>query len=104
MALTKYERGTSWRSKVTYTSGSSYVDCSGNMAYLTVYAPNGDTFIGPVSGTHVQTGIYDYYISTQTDSNLGIYVTEWRGMFNYPKTWNWKYDREANQLVYVKQS
>ena len=40
MTLTKYERGNLWESRVTYTSGSSYVDCYENIANLTVYGPD----------------------------------------------------------------
>jgi len=104
MTLTEYERGTVFKTNTVYTSGSTYIDCSGNMAYLTVYKPNGDTLLGPVSGLHESTGTYQYFVSTQTTDDLGIYVLEWKAMFNYQAPWNysWKYDREPIHIVYVK--
>ena len=104
MSLTRYERGTTFRTATTYTSGSTDIDCSGNMAYLTVYEPDGTVLLGPVSGHHYDTGIYEYFVSTQSTDNLGIYVLEWMARFNYQAPWNYspKYDREPIELVYVK--
>ena len=105
MALTKYERGTTFKSTTTYTSGSTYIDPSGNMAFLNVYAPDGDLIIGPVSGSRDSTGIYHYFVSTQSNSDLGIYILEWKAQFNYGSPWNfsWKYDRCPVQIAHVKQ-
>lgn len=104
MTLTEYERGTTWKSTVTYQSGSSYVDCSGNMAYLTVYKADGSVLLGPASGVHESTGIYHYFVSTQSTDPLGIYVTEWMGRFNYQGRFlhSPKYDRDAVLIRYVK--
>jgi len=104
MALTKFERGTTWKATVTFTSGSTNIDCSGNMAYLTVYRPDGTVLLGPESGCHEATGMYNYYVSTQSTDDLGIYVTEWKGLFDYQHPFHWspKYDRNPIQLVYVK--
>jgi len=104
MALSKYERSTTFRTATTYKSGSTYINCSGNMAYLTVYEPNGSVIIGPVSGHHYSTGIYEYFVSTQSTHDLGIYVLEWKAWFNYQSPWDYspKYDREPIDLVYVK--
>ncbi len=105
MALTKFERGTSWKSTVTYTSSNTNVDCSGNMTFLTVYNPDATVGFGPVSGVHQETGIYHQYPSTSTTSDLGIYVEEWKTFFSYGTGLGWrpKYDREAIQICHVKQ-
>ena len=104
MSLTKYERGSTFRTRQTYVSGTTNVNCSGNLAYLTVYKPDGTTYIDSVSGSHVGTGIYEYYVSTSSTDLLGIWVCEWKGYFNYDAPWynEPKVDRECIQLVYVK--
>lgn len=106
MSLTKYERGTSWKSQVTYTSGTTNINCSGNMAYLTVYKPDGTTLMGSVSGINNVgiSGVYYYYPSTNTTSPLGIYVEEWKAYFDYGSRTGWriKYDREPVWIVHVK--
>jgi len=104
MALTKYERQNTWKSYVTYVSGTTNIDCSGNMAYLTVYRPDGTVLLGPVSGIRDSTGVYKYYVSTQSTDDLGIYVCEWKAYFNYGAPWDYspKYDREAVQIVKVE--
>jgi len=101
---TKYERGTTFRSYVYYQSGSTPIDCSGNMAYFTLYDPNGVVIIGPVSGHHVSTGTYEYFPSTQNTHDLGLYCCEWKAWFDYQSPWNFspKIDREVIQLVYVE--
>jgi len=106
MTLTSYERGTVFKTNTTYTSGSTNVDSSGNIAYLTVYKPDGTVLMGPVSGLHESTGVYQYFVQTETTNDLGIYVLEWKAMFNYQSPWGyeWKYDREPIHLVNVKQS
>ena len=101
MSLTKYEIGTTFRSTVTWVSGSSYIDASGNMSYFTVYDPNGNIIL-EASGSHDGTGIYTYYYSTQSNADLGIYVLEWKAYFNYG-TWSFspKYEREAIQITFT---
>ena len=104
MALTKYERNSSWKSTVTYASSNTNINCSGNVSILTVYGPDGSIEFGPVSGVHQETGIYYQYPSTSTTSDLGIHVAEWKTFFNYGTNLGWrpKYDREAVQIVKVK--
>jgi len=101
---TKYERETTFKTTVTYTSGSTNIDCSGNVTNLRVYDPNGTLIIGPVSGTHTSTGVYHYYVSTQSTHDLGLYICEWTTYFSYGSPWNWqpKVDREIINLVKVK--
>ena len=101
MALTKRERGTTWRAQVSYTSGSSYIDCSSNVTNLTVYKPDDTILVGPVSGNHRSTGIYDYYVSTASNADLGIYILEWKSWFSYDFGWEPKVDREEIQLCHV---
>jgi len=104
MSLTSYERGTTFRTYTTYTSGSTNIDCSGNMAFFTMYNPDGSINMGPVSGHHIGTGVYEYFASTQTTDDLGIYVLEWKSYFNYQFPWYYspKYDREAVHICHVK--
>jgi len=104
MTLTKWERGSIWKSQVVYTSGSTNINCSGNMTNITVYRPDGTILLGPESGQHATTGTYIYYVSTQSTDDLGIYVTEWKTYFDYDSPWDYapKIDREAIQLVKVK--
>lgn len=104
MSLTSYERGSTWRSYVFYQSGSTPLNCSGNKAYLTVYKPDDTILIGPVSGHHVSSGTYEYFVSTQSTDDLGIYITKWKAWFDYQTPWNYspKVDREAVHIVHVK--
>ena len=104
--ITRYERGSTWRTQVVYTSGSTNVDCSGNVTKLTVYGPDGTTLITDVSGVRTSTGTYHYYVSTQSDYDLGLYVGEWKTYFFYedPFRWQPKIDREVVNLVKVIQS
>ena len=104
MTLDKYERETTFKSQVYYTSGSTPINCSGNMTYLTVYRPDGTTLLGPVSGQHIASGTYIYYVSTQSTDDLGIYICQWKTNFYYGSPWLWspKVDREAIQLVKVE--
>jgi len=104
MSLTKYERGTTFKTTTTYLSGSTYINPSGNKAFLTVYDPNGTAIISNEEGTTDTTGIYHYFVSTQLSNDLGIYVLEWKAMFNYQSPWNysWKYDREPIHICHVK--
>lgn len=102
--VSSYERGSTWKSQVTYTSGSSYIDCSSNVTNLTVYRSDGTVLLGPVSGVHASTGIYHYYVSTQSTDSLGLYVCEWKTYFNYGNPWVWlpKLDREVVHIKYVE--
>lgn len=102
--VTDYEIGNTFKSQVTYTSGSSYIDCSGCVTNLTVYKPDGTVLMGPVSGVNTTTGIYFCYVSTQSTDPLGLYVCEWKTYFNYGNPWVWlpKVDKEVVHLRYVE--
>jgi len=104
MTLTKYVRGNTWRTRVSYLSGNTPIDCSSNIANLTVEAPDGSTYMTGITGQHVSTGIYQYYLSTQSTDDLGIYVCSWESWFDYQHPWNYspKVENEAIQLVHVK--
>ena len=106
VTIKEYERNNSWKSQVVYTSGNTNIDCSGNMAYLTVYDPDGTILLGPISGMHSDTGTYYYYVSTQSSDNLGLYICEWKSYFNYGARQGYlpKYDREVVSIVKVKHS
>jgi len=105
MSVTKYERGNTFKTSVEFISGSTYVDPSGNKAYLTVYKPDGTTLLSAVSGTREDAGKYYYYISTNSSDPLGLYVIDWYGYFDYGSPWNYmpKHEKEVIQLVDVKQ-
>jgi len=101
---TKYERGSTFRSQVTYTSGSTNINCSSNVTNLTVYKSDGTVLMGPESGAHITTGVYRYYVDTESTDPLGLYICEWKTYFNYNDPWNWKpkTDREIVQIVHVE--
>ena len=81
MTYSSYEKGSSFKSTVTFTSGSIVKDPSGNRVFIEVYKPDGTLMINS-SGTRVSTGVYFYWISTQSTDDLGIYRIKWSGFFN----------------------
>lgn len=103
MTLTQVERGNTWKSQIVYKSGSTNVDCSGNITTLTIYNPLGGTHYGPVSGIRNTTGEYYSRPSTNSTHDLGIYVEEWKTYFDYGTNQGWrpKIDRKEIQIVYV---
>jgi len=106
MSVTRFERSNSFKTQVAFYSGSSYVDPSGNMAHLIVYAPDGTEFLSGISGVRVSEGIYKYYIQTTSTDDLGLYIIDWYGNFNYGNPWDYeeKHEKEVIQLVNVIQS
>lgn len=106
MALTRYERENSWKTYVEFKSGSTFIDPSGNLAYLTITKPDGTKLIDNISGARQSTGVYKYYVSTQSTDPLGLYVISWYGEFNYSGRWGYmpKYEKEVIQLVKVVQA
>jgi len=103
VVLGEYERGSTFKSVETYKSGSTYVDPSGNIAFITMYDPDGNVIIDN-SGQRASTGVYYYYVSTQTDSPLGLYRIRWRAYWNFGSPWNYapKDDTEAVSIVSVE--
>ena len=103
MATDKVERGNTFKSTVTFKSGSIYTDPSGERAYIKVYRPDGSLYIDS-SGAKEGTGIYIYYISTQLTDDLGIYCTEWKGLFNFGGKWGYapKYERDSFLVTTVE--
>ena len=81
MSYTSYERGSTFKSTITFTSGSVNVDPSGNRVFIEVYKPDGTKFIDS-SGSRDSTGVYHYFISTQSTYDLGIYRVKWYGYFD----------------------
>lgn len=104
MALDKWERGSTWKTQLLCKSGSTLINCSGNYAELKIYDPNA-TVVIDTSGQHQSIGTYIYYVSTQTNQDLGIWLAEWKFWFDYSGPWGYspKYDRYPIQLVHVKQ-
>ena len=105
MALTKFERSTTIRTKVAFTSGSTLVDPSGNRAFVDIYKPDG-TYLLQSSGSKDSTGNYRYYFNTTTSDPLGIYIIDWWGRFNYgpPYSYKEKHEKEVIWLVNVNQT
>jgi hypothetical protein len=103
MAATIWERTNSFKSEVEWTSGSSYVDPSGNMSFIDVYSPEGILYISE-SGVRTATGIYHYYISTASDATLGLWIIDWSAYFSYESPFNYlpKHEREVIELVDVE--
>jgi len=96
-----YERGTTWKTTIQFISGSTYIDPSGNLAYLNAYYPDG-TLVWPsgsVSGSRQSQGYYYAYVTTESTDPLGLYVLDWYGSFNYGTTWGYrnKHQREDYQ-------
>ena len=100
MSLAKKERGNTFRSYVVWKSGSSYTDPSSNMSYFEVYKPDGTLYYSE-SGLKNSTGIFDYYVSTQTDDSLGIYKIRHWGYFNYGSPWYWERKQQTIELQIV---
>jgi hypothetical protein len=84
MTSTSYERESTFKTTVTWTSGSTAVDPSGNLSYIEVTKSDGTTLITtPASGERDGVGVYHYYISTASTDPLGLYVIDWYAYFNY---------------------
>lgn len=103
MAISEMERDNTWKTQVQFISGSTYVDPSGNLAYLTVYDPSDTALAGydDVSGSRVSLGTYKYYVRVSSNNDLGLYRCKWRGDFNYGNPWNFKQKLE-NEIVLIK--
>jgi len=97
MALPKKIRGTTFKHQIEFKSGSSLVDCSGNMLTFNFYEPDGILKMS-VSGTHRSTGLYDAYFSTQTTDDLGIWILESKGYFSYRTTYPWGPKRTRDEI------
>ena len=80
MTLPSYERNDTFKSTVTFYSGSTAIDPSGNLAFIKVFNPDGTLYIHD-SGIRTSTGAYYYYISTASVQDLGIYRIRWYGSF-----------------------
>ena len=100
--VTEFERGSTWKTQVVYTSGSTYVDCSGNITNVTVYKPDGTVLMGPESGSHEATGVYIYYVSSTGADDLGLYRCKWVTYFNYGHPWNWQPKRKTDVISLVE--
>jgi hypothetical protein len=82
MSLTRYERGTTFKTTGTFKSGTTLVDPVGNIANIDVYDSTGFLYISD-SGTRDSTGTYHYYVSTSSTDDLGIYIIDWNGLIDY---------------------
>lgn len=98
-----YEVGSTFKTTVTYKSGTTYVDPSGNMTFLSMKSPDGAVYMTSESGQRTSQGIYKYYVSTQTNDQLGLYTLSWLSYFNYSSPWDYKpkIDRETVSIVSV---
>ena len=103
MSIGTYERGTTFKAQVTYTSGSTNVDPSGSIAFIDIYKPDGTLYISN-SGQSDATGVYYYYVSTQTDDPMGFYKIRWKAYFQYRNPWDYmpKYDSETVRIVDIE--
>jgi len=100
MGLTEYERESTFKTSVTFTSGSTNVDPSGNIAYVDVYKSDGTLLwtAASKSGTRSASGQYYYYISTQSTDPLGVYVIDWYGNFDYGGQWSYMPKHEKYEV------
>jgi len=99
MTLTSYERESTFKSTVTFQSGSVNVDPSGNLANIKVYQPDGLLYIS-ATGAKDSDGVYHYYISTSTNNPLGIYTIDWYGSFYYDSIFTYmpRHEKESFTL------
>jgi len=107
MSLTEYERLSTWKTTVTWTSGSTAVDPSGNMSFIDVYKPDGTLLITtPASGERDGVGVFHYYISTASTDPLGIYIIDWHALFDYGGNFGYMplHDKECVIIEKVVQS
>ena len=90
---------------MTFYSGSTAIDPSGNIAWIDVYDPNGTLYIHD-SGVRSSTGTYYYYISTASTNDLGIWTIDWYGSFYEDEHFGYKprHDKECVILKKVVQS
>jgi len=105
MTVTTWERENSFKSKVEWLSGSTYVDPSANKSFIKVYDPEGNLYISH-SGIRESTGIYHYYVSTQSNATLGLWKIQWYAYFTYesPFSYLMKSETEVIDLVDVQQT
>jgi hypothetical protein len=84
--VSSYERNNSIKLTCTFKSGG--VATYPISANLTIYRPDKTLLLQDVSGHRTGvTGEFYYYISTNSTSDLGIYVTEWHGDISYGSHW-----------------
>jgi hypothetical protein len=81
--LTSYERLSTFKTSVTWTSGSTAVDPSGNMSFIDIFKADGTYLLQAASGERDGVGIFHYYASTASTDPLGIYRIRWYAYFNY---------------------
>jgi len=103
MSATIWEKENTFKSTVEWLSGSTYVDPSANKSFINVYDPDGTLYISH-SGIRDSTGVYHYYISTQSNAELGLWKIQWHGYFNYESPFSFlkKSETEVIQLVDVE--
>lgn len=82
MTLTKIVRGDTYRITNTFYSGSTATwPISANVTW---YDPNGNAIFTDRSGLRTSTtGLFYYYVSTNSSHDLGIWVAEWTGKMDY---------------------
>ena len=100
-SLTSYEREDTWKSTVSFYSGSTLIDPSGNLANIKVYQSDGTLYIS-ATGAKDSTGIYHYYISTSSTQPLGIYMIDWYGSFFYDDIFGYKPRHEKECVIIDK--
>ena len=104
-SLTSYERQDSFKTTVTFKSGSVNIDPSGNLAFIDIRNPDGSLYISD-SGVKISTGNYYYWISTLGTNDLGIYSIDWWGNFWKDSTFGYmpRHEKECVIIEKVVQS
>lgn len=100
-SLPIYERLNSFKSTVTFYSGSTAIDPSGNLAYIDVFDPNNALYIHD-SGVKASTGTFYYWISTSSVNDLGIYRIRWYGSFYVDSTFGYMPRSEEECVIIEK--
>jgi len=99
MTLTSYERTDSWTSTVSWYSGSTLIDPSGNIANIEVYQSDGVKYISATGANDGTVGVYFYRISTNSTQPLGIYKIIWNGSFFYDNFFGYMPRTETEAVI-----
>ena len=89
MALTSYERGSTFKTSVEWMSGSTYVDPRDEVSYIDIYRSDGEKLRDTDAGIKDSTGKYHFYVETADTDPLGIYIIDWYGEFDYGGSFNY---------------
>jgi len=100
--VSKFERGNSIKSTVTFKSGNTLTDPSGNKAYISVIRPDDTYLVSCQTANRDGIGTYHYYFETSLTDPLGLYLIEWYGYSYLGGNYKKILDRESIEIVEKK--